>query len=621
MSIVSYIFYLDGKQGHEPDNWAEIKISASFVFTDSNENRISESVQPSINTDLFEFSNESAALIIAYRKAGLTGGPGIFEGLPFRIDISDGNTTITAFDGFINFKNSYKEIGGHKVECRVKELDSLDSFDDLTRVNTFEFLESEGVFKLSDYINIPFIVEPLDAEAQIAMLELTLFTVILEGIRLVKEIGKDIGIIVGLASTVVGLPGALILAVVTLLLDIVFLIVLVFQIGKLILRMVALLAPPVQFNRGMFLKDLIEKAVDHFGYKFETGIPELSTVAYMPAKGSGETKIFRGVPKIGEPGATVAGLINIALKISNGRLGIIDNTVHLRTDSDPFWIQNSTDQLADVGNIDADSLDLQSEEFVPNANEMFGTTVISLASDTSDQWTLSDDAGIDTQAIRSPIVVKDPRKVLINGIQEITIPCAQASRKSNSNLNETEKLLAQIQKKLKPLLDQVNKIYGNQLGANLNNIPGIPPQVITVVNYLSNDRIGAVRISSKSYSVPKLVPLENVSTTLKPDYRIPQNYRDLFSSLTIYNKYYISDSFANVNPGTRQRQLFRARDVNFVFSNYLKLKENSFIATSNGQRAKVEAIDWQPDADIATIDYWVEKQYTNNIKETLITTT
>jgi len=620
MGLTNLIFKLNGKTGHEPDNWESIKLSASFVFTDTNDNRISESVQPSINTDLFVFSNESAREFIKYRKAGLTGGPGLFEGMPFSIEASN-DTTIKAFNGFFDFTKGYREISPVEVECRVKKLDGLNSFNDIARVNTFEFLESEGVFKLSDYINIPFIVEPLDAEAQIAMLELTLVMLIIEGARLVKEILKDIGIIVGLASTVTGIPGSLVLAVLTLILDIAFLIVLVFQIGKLVIRMVALLAPPVQFNRGMFIKDLIEKAVNHFGYDFETGIDELSIVAYMPAKGSGETKIFRGVPKIGEPGQTVARLINIALKIGNARIGIIDNTVHLRTDADPFWIKNSTYQLPDVGNIDADAITLQSEEFVPNTDEMFGSTIISLTSDQSDQWTLSDDAGIDSQAIRTPkfVVDKTGKKVLIKGLQEIVIPCAPASRKST--LNEAEQLLSQIQKKLAPLMEQVNKIYGNQLGANLSNVTGIPPFVQTVVNYLSNDRIGAVRISSKSYSTPKLVVLEDVSETLKPDYRIPQNHRDLFSALTLYNKYYISDSFANVHPGTRQRRLFRGRTIPFVFSDFLKVIENSYFATNKGQRAKIEKLEWELDKDVATVDYWIEEQYTNNIKELVISTT
>ena len=355
MGLTNYIFKLNGKTGHEPDNWESITISASFVFTDTNDNRVSESVQPSINTDLFVFSNESAQEFIDYRKAGLTGGPGLFEGMPFSIEASNG-TTIQAFEGFFDFTKGYREISPVEVECRVKKIDGLNSFNDLARVNTFEFLENEGVFKLSDYINIPFIVEPLDAELQLAMLEFTLVMYFVEGARLVKDIGKDIGIIVGLASTVVGIPGSLVLAVLTLLLDITFLVVLVAQFGKLIIRMVALMAPPVQFNKGMFLVDLIRKAVNHFGFGFETGIDELSIVAYMPAKGSGETRIFSGVPKIGEPGQTVAGLINIALKIGNARIGIIDNTVHLRTDADPFWVKNSTFKLPDVGNIDPDAI-------------------------------------------------------------------------------------------------------------------------------------------------------------------------------------------------------------------------------------------------------------------------
>lgn len=623
MRVGRPIFYLNNKAGREPINWREIKTRASFVFTDTvTGNRISESNQPSIDTDQFTYTGIAAQEIIAYVKAGLTGGGGvgIFEGMPVRRDVSDGVTTITDFNGYIDFKRGYREISPLKVKVTIKELDGLNSFDDRARVNTFEFLESRGVFKKSDYIDIPFIVQPLDREGQLATLKLAFTMFAIQGLQLVKEIFKDIGIIAGLTvSGITGLAGALIYAVVSLALDILFLIRLVIEITKMLAEMARLLVPPVKFQKGMFIKDLLEKAINHFGYQFETGIDELATTAYMPAKGSGDNVILSGVPKIGEPGETVSKLINIALRIGNARIGIIDNTVHIRTDKDPFWEKDSTYVLPDIGNSDASAIDLESELFVPNTSEMKGTTVLGFATDSNEQWTLEDDNGIDVQAIRQPIAVNDEKMVLINGFEDIKIPMALASRKSE--LSEIEQFFENLQKVMAPLLDQVNKIYGNQVGANLSNVGiSIPPAVETILN-LFKSRLDVVKLSGKAYSVPKLVLLENRAVApFRPSYRIPQNHRDVLAALPLYKKYYVSDSFANTNPGIRQRKLFTDRKIPFTFSDLIKLRLNSYFATHDGKRGKMEFIEWQLDADEATANYWIEEQYTDNITEILIST-
>lgn len=621
MSIGRPIFYLNNKAGREPINWSEIKTRVSFVFTDTvTGNRISESNQPSIDTDTFTYTGIAAKEIIAYRKAGLTGGVGIFEGMPVRREVSNGATTITDFNGYIDFKGEYLEISSEKVKVTIKSLDGLNSFQDRATVNTFEFLEFKKVFKKSDYIDIPFIVQPLDRESQLVTLRLTITMFAIQGASLVKEIFKDIGIIGAIGSTVLGVPGSLILAVVMLALDIAFLILLVAQIGKLMLEMARLLVPPVMFQKGMFIKDLLEKAIDFLGYKFETGIDELATTAYMPAKGSGDNTILSGVPKIGEPGETVSKLINIALRIGNARIGIIDGTVHIRTKSDPFWVKDSTYVLPDVGNSDSSALDLESELFVPNTSEMKGTTVLGFATDSNEQWTLEDDEGIDVQAIREPIAVNDKtgKMVLINGFEDIKIPLTLASSKTESS--EIEDFFEDVIRKMKPLLDQVNLIYGNQIGANLNNLgPSIPTVVGTILN-LFKSRQNVVKISGKAYSVPKLVPLINVAVApFRPSYRMPTNPRDVFSALPLYKKYYLSDSFADTNPGIRQRILF-SRKIAFTFDDLIKLRLNSYFATHDGKRGKMEFIEWQLDADEADVKYWIEEQYSNNITEITIST-
>lgn len=616
MGLGKYTFYLGGAVSKPPTNWRGLEVSATFLSTDEGTGvRVSETLQANIDIDAFTFVNEEAQKIINYRKSGLTGGNGVFEGYPFRIDVSDGTTTKTLLDAFIDFKNSYREVSSVEVSCKIKQIDNINSFDDRVRVNSLEYLESLGVFGQSDYINIPYIVERIDNGPELAMLQMTLVMYTIQGAQLVKEIFKDIANIA--AHTAGGITGPISgigYAIAVLALDIAFLAVLIIQMFKLLIEMIKLLAPPVQFHKGTYLFTLLEKSFDFLGYKFETGIEELSKIAYLPKKGSGVSSISSGVPKIGESGSSVSDLIGIVLKLFTAKIAIIDDTVHIRWKDDTFWIKNSPLVLVDVGNSDANAQNLESEEVVLNTNDFNANTFSGFSSDGSDQWTLEDDEGIDVQIIREPIVFTDEKKLLFNGLEDTLIPCALASRKDS--LSGPEKILEALQSALKPVLDQAYAIYGNQINAILGQSgTQIPAQGNTIFNYLNTtSRIGAMKISSKTYSVPKLVLLEETKDGLK----IPENHRKVLGARALYEKYGIANSFSSANNFKMQRQLFTERDIPFAYSDFLKINNNSYFTTFDGKSGKFESVKWKLDADKATVDYWLEKAYTDNIKETII---
>jgi hypothetical protein len=598
-----------------PKNWRGLETLSTYVQTNDFNVRTSETLQPNITIDSFTFVNDAAQKIITYRKGGvglLT--IGIFEGLPFRIEVSDGTTSSVLFDGYLDFKNDFVEVSPVEVRCKIKQSDNLNSFDDRVRVNSFEYLASIGVFKQSDYINIPYIVERLDNGAELGVLKLTLVTMIIQAAQLVKEIQKDIATITAIASTVTGIAGSLLLAIVTLILDVIFLIVLVTQMLSLLITMIELIAPPVRFQKGAYFKNLLQTAFAWLGYGFNTTISELDNLVYCPRIKDRTPITATGVPKIGEAGETVSDLIGIVLRTTNSRIAIIDNVVHMHTDASSEWIKNSTYVSPDVGNSDSSAMNLESEEKVFNVNDFNSSTVIGFNTDGADQWTLDDDAGTDAQAIRFPLIVKNDKMVLFNGLEKVDIPMALGSRKTD--LSSAETILEAIQQALSPILIQVNKILGNQVGANLSNVGGsLPPKYSTVLNYLNTtSRVGALRISSKTTNVAKMLYMEKIGL----EYKIPVNHRTLFSAGAMYSKYYISNSFANTNQFKGQRLLFTERTIPFAYSDFLKINKNSYFATADGKIGKMESVKWALDSDKATVDYWIEEVYSENISEKLI---
>jgi len=75
------IFLLNGQIVNPVKDWGSIEVLATW-----NEN----GGEANISMEEFTFVNENAQTIWEYIADGMTGGLGIFEGIPFKINIQDG---------------------------------------------------------------------------------------------------------------------------------------------------------------------------------------------------------------------------------------------------------------------------------------------------------------------------------------------------------------------------------------------------------------------------------------------------------------------------------------------------------------------------------------------------
>ncbi len=143
-------FYLGGEEIEDVTEREEISIQVDFKDT----------IQGNIETDAFTFVNRAYEIIEQYRKDGLAGGVGLFEGLDFKILIQQGPNQQNIFEGFLNFE-TYQNLkpSEPKILCEIKKTDGINNLSERLEGLTFSYLRTIGVITPSDYDYVNSVVE------------------------------------------------------------------------------------------------------------------------------------------------------------------------------------------------------------------------------------------------------------------------------------------------------------------------------------------------------------------------------------------------------------------------------------------------------------------------------
>jgi hypothetical protein len=89
--------YLSNQQIEEPRNWEDLEITVDWA---------SDKLDTTISLDKLEFVGQTAIDVIARMQAGLSGGLGMFEGEPYRIEVGDPNNNPFVFNGYLDFTDN-----------------------------------------------------------------------------------------------------------------------------------------------------------------------------------------------------------------------------------------------------------------------------------------------------------------------------------------------------------------------------------------------------------------------------------------------------------------------------------------------------------------------------------
>jgi hypothetical protein len=223
------------------------------------------------------------------------------------------------------------------------------------------------------------------------------------------------------------------------------------------------------------------------------------------------------------------------------------------------------------------------QPFSLNINEIKESRFISFQDDISDAYTVSNWKGTSFVITTLPITQNIPKNNLIKGLEETRFPVALGNRKEELSI---------LEEALNTFFEAANFAL-NALGAS------------NVTNTIQA-RKGMLIISQPFFNVPKVLNMQGN--------RLAQNSRDGLSARYLWEKYLNYDSFTEDN-FNRQRKVFEGIEIPFSYSDYKKVKQNSYFITSNAKRGKFTSLEWIIEADRAEASFWVEDVYTRNLQE------
>jgi hypothetical protein len=551
-----------------------------------------DSIQPSLAIEEFVFPLEARDAINKWIADGLSTGVGIFEGMPFQLTLFNNQPIQENFKAFLDFTKGYRDLPeSGKLEVSLITDFSLDNFFEQIEGTTFGYLEEIGKVGVSDYIDVDYVVEKKFNLLEFIISSIVLYILLKELYEQARRTGESIAIASGIFSAgFSGTVGQAIYLVANAIVQIIYTVLILAAVISLGKTLLDTLLPPKRTHKAILLKRALEVVCNNFGYGFNTNIPEMDYVVYLPSNPNlDERTLFgliavtkgtqSGIPFTGDYGYKCDEMFNLAKNLFNAKLAIINNTVELRSKNDSFWLQQSTWQLPDVL--------LDTKEY--NTDEIKPERLLTFTTDLNDEWTIDNYLGTTYEIRTNPKTIIRERAVLLKGLEEINFNVALGNRKDE--LNPLEKFL----KEVASVVDALTGV----LGGGTNFASAI------------SSKVGVLKVTNNWHSIPKLLYLRGN--------RLPSNQRDLWNSKILYDKYHIEKSFVR-NNFFGQKTVYRNIDIPFGFEDYKQLLENSYFLFK-GKPAKIIKFTWNFGRDTATVDFWVREPYTFNLEETYLNPT
>ena len=527
-----------------------------------------EGTQGSIETSQLTFVNEAYTIIKDTIQSGL-----VTEGLPLTITIQEGEESTEVFNGYLDFSTLEDLTGSEpKFLASIVEQNGLTNLSESLEGITFALLEAKGFITSSDYQEVKYLIEKQVALLEQAFLALSIFLMIKEIAEASFRLSQQIAIISSiLASSITGQVGALIYATASALFEVAYIAIMGAALLDLIQQFIENLISFEREFQGIKYKTALEKIFSYLGYTFVSPIPEIDTYVYLPSKAEGRAD--KGIPFDSDFGFVANEFVSMVLDMFRAEIFVVNNEVQLRAKKDPFFQSQSTFQLPDV-------LD---QPFSLNINEIKESRFISFQDDISDAYTVSNWKGTSFVVTTLPITQNIPKNNLIKGLEETRFPVALGNRKEELSI---------LEEALNTFFEAANFALSALGASNITN---------TI-----QARKGMLIISQPFFNVPKVLNMQGN--------RLAQNSREGLSARYLWENYLNYDSFIEDN-FKRQRKVFEGIEIPFSYSDYKKVKENSYFITSNGKRGKFTSLEWIIEADRAEASFWVEDVYTRNLQE------
>ena len=580
MPITSIQTLINGKEVKPPIDWQNQTIHATFG---------TDSTQPQVETDRFEYVLDGAKAIIEHVQKG-----NIFEPLECQQIYSDGTNNFTALNGYFDMSEGYEEVQPtwgdierpNRVLVKFKQNESVTDFVDQINGVSFGSLLEEGLISSQDYTTIKTVIVKKANFLDVATLIISTYLVSKQIADILLKQGDTASQISALIATLPGgTVGATILAVAQLIILIAYTLALIALLVKFVIALIELFIPPIVKNQGIKFRTLLEKSCEKFGYTLESPIEELDSYYYLPSKPfTNETNIVKdlipqnaateiGIPSTSDYGYLINEFWDLMKSMFNTKIAVVGDTIQLRNADDEYWLKQSTFKPHK-------SINFPTKQY--NTEDLKQTRMMTFATDLNDEWTIENYTGtsyeIKTESTSGTI------NNSIKGLERIDIPLCLPNNKDKPNA--IEKLMLT----LAGFADDLADVIGQSSNFRTK---------------IEQNRINVLKISQNDYGTAKIVPL--VSNQLPP------NHRDLLSAKVLMEKYHFGKSF--VGDALGQKIIYNNFTIPFVLSDLNKTIQSGTFTLDDGRVAEFIELNYNFAKDTAECSISVQEVYTDKLKE------
>lgn len=568
-------FKMNNQKCNAPEDWQSLEVLATF----DNDN-----IQAAnITTSQLTFVLEEYNTIMNYIDAGLTGGEGVFQGLPFSVALQNKNNQYTAFDGMLDLTDSLEiDEDLRKIKAKMRVKNGLISLEEKLQSLSYGYLKDEkNLFSSSDYTDIEYKVLKKVNIVETIMISISIYLMIKELQEAKNKIIEDIAEEAG--DGILGI----ITKIVHIILSIIYYAIMIAAILNLANTLLVSLIPIKRKAKALKLKTALSKVITYLGYTLQTNITDLDNVYYIPSNfnldevdNKGVLKQWKGnskgIPCNSDYGYNCLDMFTIAKNLFEAKYVIENERVYFYNEYDPVWIRLSTLNMPSV---------IDQKKYKFNADELVANKMFSFDYDITEEKTIENWQGTNYEVITDAIVSSNPKEKYIGKLADVKFGVCLGNRKDD--LSGFENYLYDVAVSF----DKVLSFFGKS-----SNFAG-----------KIKSTIGIMVVGNNNYMKPKVVKL-NKSNRLVP--------RSEWSAKYIYETYYRNGSFV-YNNWYGQKRLYES-EIPFGLDDFMKTITNSYCTDVNGKVIKIEYLKYNFDKDKAMVKYYIREPYTKNLKETYV---
>ena len=621
--------YLNGSLVNLPNNAPELSVELNF-------DRDRTTTQPQVSLTTAEWVANERRIINQHIDNGTNGGVGIFEGIPYKIEIDRAGVLENLFDGYVDTADAANVFGRIKSTTTVKEDKSIDWLNDVADGFSFEYLFEEiGLITSNDFVAVPYVLNSVPSYREAAISTLTLYFVQIELRNAIKELSK---LAASLANPFEWT------AIVKMVIESLYLISLIIALVQMIKDIILFIIQPVKYHSAMSLKKHFEKGCSHLGLTFKSDIFDNTRYkdAYLIPKKRAqldnpqEPRIFNfttfdPVQQFGFYKGTFGQFLRDMKIMFNAKIQLIFNPQSVATElhflRDDEMTGQPQYQLPDnLDRYEIPEWSYNTEDFKANYN-------VSFATDVTDKNTIQNYGGVAYSAQLRPQAIQNSNLVLMKGLEEVRIPFARARRKTALTVPEQianifvqifNALVSALISAANVVIQGVNAILGaintmvnalQIIGINLNvNIQPIPQINNPNLGNLITNRIGMMMIENDSFEVDKIAIIDVASQNKNT--KISTDDETYISAQHIYNLFHFIKSWlpSTTKPTGNQYRVKQFKNFPFTFSNYLQVKGNNYILDKLGNIAEIVTLRWNPYKQTADFTIRFPFLITNNLR-------